>query len=150
MTSKTILTDLYQLTMMAAYVDNQKDDEATFDLFLRKLPPDWGYFIANGIEDAIDYATSIHFTDDDREYLGGLGLFSDDFIEWLKEFRFQGDIYAVPEGTPITANTPLLRVTGKRTQAQFLETALLNMINFQTMIASKANRVVLAAGDAKV
>ncbi|MBI1968888.1 nicotinate phosphoribosyltransferase [Candidatus Woesearchaeota archaeon] len=154
MTSKTLLTDLYQLTMMAAYADNQKDDEATFDLFIRKLPQDWGYFIANGIEDAIDYATNIHFTDEDRAYLRsirqGIRLFSDDFIEWLKDFRFQGDIYAVPEGTPVTANTPLLRVTGKRTQAQFLETALLNMINFQTMIATKASRVVLAAGDSKV
>ena len=150
MTSKTLLTDLYQLTMMAAYVDNQKDDDATFDLFIRKLPQDWGYFIANGIEDAIEYAANIHFTDEDREYLRSIRLFSDDFIEWLKEFRFQGDIYAVPEGTPVTANTPLLRVTGKRTQAQFLESALLNIINFQTMIATKANRVVLAAGDAKV
>jgi len=149
MTSKTLLTDLYQLTMMAAYVDNQKDDDATFDLFIRKLPQDWGYFIANGIEDAIEYAANIHFTDEDREYLRSIRLFSDDFIEWLKEFRFQGDIYAVPEGTPVTANTPLLRVTGKRTQAQFLESALLNIINFQTMIATKANRVVLAAGDAK-
>ena len=154
MTDKTLLTDLYKLTMMAAYVDNQKDDEATFDLFIRRLPQDWGYFIANGIEDAIDYAANIHFTDEDRAYLRsirqGIRLFSDDFIEWLEEFHFQGDIYAVPEGTPVTANTPLLRVTGKRTQAQFLETALLNMINFQTMIATKANRVVLAAGDAKV
>lgn len=150
MQAKTLLTDLYQLTMNAAYFDNNKDEVATFDLSIRKLPKDWGYYIANGIEDAIDYATSIEFSSKDINYLKKEGLFKKEFLEFLKNLRFEGDIYAVKEGTPIAPNAPILRVTAKRTQAQFLETALLNIINYQTMIASKANRVVNAAGKAKV
>jgi nicotinate phosphoribosyltransferase len=150
MNNKTMLTDLYQLTMDAAYVDNQKDEIATFDLFIRKLPEDWGYYIANGIEEAVDYLTNLQFTDEDVEYLRKQGIFQEEFLEFLRTFRFEGDVYAVKEGTPIFANEPVLRVTAKRTQAQFLETTLLNIINFQTMIASKASRVVNAAGNAKV
>ncbi|MFH1182285.1 MAG: nicotinate phosphoribosyltransferase [Candidatus Woesearchaeota archaeon] len=150
MEKKTMLTDLYQLTMNAAYFDNNKDETATFDLFIRKLPLDWGYFIANGVEDAVDYATNIGFTEEDLDYLSREGLFKQEFLEQLRGFRFEGDIYAVKEGTPIFPNEPVLRVTAKRTQAQFLETALLNIINFQTMIATKANRVVNAAQGAKV
>src|SRR3989344_5165209 len=123
MKQKTLLTDLYQLTMNAAYFDNKKDDIATFDLFIRKLPEDWGYFIANGIEDAIDYATNIKFEEEDIEYLRSQGLFKEEYLEFLKDFKFEGEIYAVPEGTPVAPNTPILRVTAKRTQAQFLETA---------------------------
>jgi nicotinate phosphoribosyltransferase len=149
MNNKTMLTDLYQITMGAVYFAEQKDDIATFDLFIRKLPKDWGYFLANGIEDAIDYLTSIKFQDDDIEYLRGQG-FSESYLDFLKGFKFEGEVYAVKEGTPIFANEPILRVTAKRSQAQFVETALLNMINFQTMIASKASRVVQASGDAKV
>lgn len=152
MENKTMLTDLYQLTMNAAYFDNNKDDVATFDLFIRKLPEDWGYFIANGIEDAIDYATSIKFEEEDIEYLRSQGKFKEAYLEFLKDFKFEGEIYAVPEGTPVAPNTPILRVTAKRTQAQFLESALLNIINFQTMIATKASRVIKAAskGNATV
>lgn len=150
MKQKTMLTDLYQLTMNAAYFGNDKDDEATFDLFIRKLPEDWGFFIANGIEDAIDYATSVSFTEEDIAYLREQGLFSNEYLDVLRDFRFEGDICAVQEGTPVGANTPILRVTGSRMQAQFLETTLLNIINFQTLIATKANRVVSAAGDARV
>ncbi|MFH1248618.1 MAG: nicotinate phosphoribosyltransferase [archaeon] len=148
---KTLLTDLYQLTMNAAYFDNNKNDEnATFDLFIRKLPDDWGYYIAAGVEEAIDYATNIKFEQEDIDYLGKQGIFAKDFLEFLKGFKFNGEIYAVKEGTPIAANTPVMRVSAKRAQAQFLETGLLNIINFQTMVATKANRVVNAAKDAKV
>lgn len=150
MREKTMLTDLYQLTMNAAYFDNDKDEVATFDLFIRKLPEDWGYFIANGIEDAIDYATNIAFKHGEIDYLKGQGLFTSAFLDFLKDFRFTGDIYAVKEGTPVFPNEPIARVTARRTEAQFLETALLNIINFQTMIATKANRVVNAAIDARV
>ncbi len=143
--NKTMLTDLYQITMGAAYFDNGKDDEATFDLFIRKLPQDWGFFIANGIEDAVDYITSLKFEEDDIEYLREQGMFAEDFLEFLRDFRFEGDVYTVREGTPVFPNEPVMRVTGKRTQAQFVETALLNMVNFQTMIATKTNRVVNAA-----
>ncbi len=150
MKNKTMLTDLYQLTMNAAYFENKKDDIATFDLFIRKLPEDWSYFIACGVEDAIDYATSIKFEDEDIEYLRSQGLFKEDYLQFLKNFKFEGEIYAVSEGTPVAPNTPILRVTAKRTQAQLLETTLLNIINFQTMIATKARRVVMAAGRADV
>jgi nicotinate phosphoribosyltransferase len=148
--NKALLTDLYQLTMGAAYFESSKNDTATFELFIRSLPKDWGYFVAAGIEDAIDYATSIKFTDDDIRYLRDQRLFSEEYLSHLKEMRFEGDIYAVPEGTPIFPNEPILRVTAKRDQAQLLETALLNIINHQTLIASKASRVVNAAAPAKV
>jgi nicotinate phosphoribosyltransferase len=148
--NKTMLTDLYQLTMNAAYFGNDKDDVATFDLFIRKLPQDWGYFIANGIEDALDYMTNLKFEAEDIDYLRGQKMFTEEFLDFLKDFKFEGDVYAVKEGTPIFSNEPIMRITAKRTQAQFVETALLNMINFQTMIATKANRVVNAAGKAKV
>ena len=148
--NRTMLTDLYQLTMNAGYFARGKNDQATFDLFVRKLPKDWGFFIANGIEDAIDYATNIGFNEDDIEYLREQVLFEEDYLNSLRDFRFTGYIYAVREGTPVTANTPILRVTGPRMEAQLLETMLLNTINFQTMIATKANRVVNAANQAKV
>lgn len=147
---KTMLTDLYQLTMNAAYFGNNKDETATFELFIRNLPENWGYFIANGIEDAIDYATSIKFTKEDIDYLRGQKLFTEDYLQSLESFKFEGEIYAVKEGTPVFPNMPILRVTAKRTQAQFLETALLNIINFQTLIATKASRVVNSAKEAKV
>ncbi|MCM2325057.1 MAG: nicotinate phosphoribosyltransferase [Candidatus Woesearchaeota archaeon] len=150
MGNKTMLTDLYQITMMAGYVDNQKDDVATFDLFIRDLPKDWGYFIAAGIEDAVDYITSIKFTGNDIDYLRQQGIFEDSFLSFLKDFRFTGEVYAVKEGSVVFPNEPIMRVTANRTQAQFLETTLLNMINFQTMIASKASRVVDAASGASV
>ncbi|MGD0803732.1 MAG: nicotinate phosphoribosyltransferase [Candidatus Bathyarchaeia archaeon] len=146
-----LLTDLYQLTMNAAYIDNDKEDEiASFEMFIRTLPTNWGYFVAVGIDDAIDYATKVRFTDDDVAYLQGLNIFKDDYFDYLRHFRFEGNITALNEGTPITVDSPIMRVTAKRPQAQLLETALLNTVNFQTLIASKASRVVNAAGKAKV
>src|SRR3989344_4250608 len=148
--NRALLTDLYQLTMNAGYFANKKNDLATFDLFVRKLPKYWGFFIANGIEDAIDYATNIKFEDDDIEYLKDQRLFSEDYLRVLKDLRFTGEIYVIREGTPVAPNTPLLRITAPRMEAQLLETMLLNTVNFQTMIATKANRVVNAAAPAKV
>lgn len=148
--NRTMLTDLYQLTMNAAYDDNKKNGTATFDLFVRKLPKDWGFFVAGGIEDAIDYATNITFTEEDLAYLREQGLFKEDFLEQLREFRFTGNIEGVKEGTPVAPNTPILRITAPRQESQFLETMLLNTINFQTMIATKANRIVNAAAPAKI
>src|SRR3989344_1359149 len=136
--------------MKACYFARGKNDQATFDLFVRKTPKDWGFFIANGIEDALDYATNIGFNEGDIEYLRGQGLFIEDYLNSLRDFKFTGEIYAVREGTPVAANTPILRVTGTRMESQLLETMLLNTINFQTMIATKANRVVNAAAPAKV
>ncbi|MBI4440631.1 nicotinate phosphoribosyltransferase [Candidatus Woesearchaeota archaeon] len=148
--SKALLTDLYQLTMNAAYAESSKDDRATFELFIRHLPTDWGYFIANGIEDAIDDAMNLRFSDDDLAYLRSQNLFSNKYLETLRTFQFTGDINAVREGTPVTANTPIIQVAAPRTQGQLLETMLLNTINFQTMIASKASRIVHAAHGSRV
>jgi nicotinate phosphoribosyltransferase len=149
-TNKTMLTDLYQLTMGAGYFDNKRDGIATFDLFVRSLPKDWGYYVANGVEDAIDYLTDIRFEDSDIDYLRSLGRFAPEFLDSLRTFRFEGAAYAVKEGTPIFPGEPILRITAPLEQAQFVETALLNTVNFQTMIATKASRVVNAARGAKV
>jgi len=148
--NRAMLTDMYQLTMGAAYLDSGKNEEATFDMFVRKLPEDWGFFIANGIEDAIDYATSLEFSEEDIEYLREQGLFNESHLDFFRNFKFSGEIRAVREGTPVAPNVPILSVTAPRIEAQLLETMLLNTINFQTMIATKANRVVSAAAPAKV
>jgi len=136
--------------MNAAYFDNNRNETATFDLFIRKLPKDWGFFIANGIEDALDYITTLGFNEEGIAYLRAQEKFKDDFLDYLKDFKFTGDVWAVKEGTPVAPNTPILRVTAPRMEGQFIESALLNMINFQTMIATKANRVVNAAQGADV
>lgn len=148
--NRTMLTDLYQLTMGAGYFAAGKNEKAIFDLFIRKLPKDWGFFIANGIEDAIDYATNVRFDESDIDYLRDQGLFNEKFLNALRNFRFTGEIYAVREGTPVAPNTPLMRIEGPRMESQLLETMLLNTVNFQTMIATKANRVVNAASPAAV
>jgi nicotinate phosphoribosyltransferase len=148
---RALLTDLYQLTMDAAYIDNGKaEDIASFEMFIRSLPKDWGYFIAAGIDEALSYLCNLHFTETDIEYLRKTGLFKPEYLEYLEGFKFTGDIWAIREGTPFTAETPIVRVTAKRSQAQLVETILLNVVNFQTMIASKASRIVNAAGEAKV
>lgn len=144
--TNALLTDLYQLTMMAAYAKNDmSDDEATFDMFIRKLPKDWGYYIAAGIEDAIDEIINLEFDESDIEYLREQNIFEESFLEELTDFKFDGEIYAVKEGEVVFPNEPLIRITGKRSQVQLLETLVLNTINYQTMIASKASRVVEAA-----
>ncbi len=141
-----LLTDFYQLTMNAAYLDNGRDNEiATFDLFIRKLPKDRGYFLAAGLEDVIKYIKDLRFNESDIDYLRRQGTFKEEFLDSLKGFRFTGDIYAVPEGTPVFANEPIIRVTAPRMEAQYIETFFLNVVNFQTMIATKASRVVEAA-----
>jgi nicotinate phosphoribosyltransferase len=143
---KAMLTDLYQLTMGAAYVENEKEDEkATFDYFIRNLPKDWGYFIANGVDDTVEIATKLRFRDDDLEYLKGQKIFNDEFLDYLENFHFKGDIYAMGDGTPFAPGAPVIRVTGNLPEAQILETVLLNTMNYQTMTASKASRVVNAA-----
>ena len=148
--NRTMLTDLYQLTMGAAYFENGKNDMASFELFIRKLPKDWGFFIANGIEDAIDYATNMKFESEDIEFLREQNMFSENYLNFLREFKFNGEIHCVKEGTPIVPNTPIMGVRGPRIEAQLLETMLLNCVNFGTLIATKANRIVNAAAPGKV
>ena len=146
----TLLTDLYELTMMQGYYHsgNQKDKEVVFDLFYRKNPSGNGFAICCGLDLAIDYIKNLKFSEGDLEYLRSLNVFSEDFIEYLSTFRFTGDIYAIPEGTVVFPMEPLMRVKAPIMEAQIIETALLNIINHQSLIATKAARVVWAAqGD---
>jgi nicotinate phosphoribosyltransferase len=146
-----LLTDFYLLTMVAAYLDNRKaDDIVSFEMFIRSLPKNWGYFIAAGVDEALDHICNLRFTMEDIEYLRDTGLFKPEYLDYLADYRFTGDIHAIREGTPFTAESPIIRVTAKRSNAQLVETLLLNKVNFQSMIASKASRVVNAAGNAKV
>ncbi len=144
-----LLTDLYQLTMTYGYFrEGRAEQPVVFDLFFRQLPPGSGYVLAAGLEQAVEYLLNLRFSQEDLAYLAQLNLFDAGFLEYLRTFRFTGDLWAVPEGTPVFPHEPLLRVTAPVVQAQMVETALLNMVNFQSLIATKACRVTLAAkGD---
>lgn len=147
----TLATDLYELTMIYGYYKTETAERtAVFDLFFRRLPWDNGFALAAGLEQAIEYVKELRFTGEDIAYLRSLNLFSEDFLEYLRDLRFTGDIDAVPEGTPVFPAEPIVRVTAPIAQAQLLETTLLNIINHQTLIATKAARVVEAAGDTTV
>lgn len=145
----TLLTDLYQLTMMQGYFENDVNNhKVVFDLFYRTNPSGNGYAICAGLEQAISYIETIKFEEEDIAYLDSLNLFSKAFLDYLKDFKFTGDIDAIPEGTVVFPEEPLMRVTAPIFEAQFVETALLNIINHQSLIATKAARVVRAAeGD---
>jgi len=152
MRNLTLLTDFYELTMMQAYHHTQqatgRKQTAVFDMFYRENPCGSGYAVAAGLQQVIDYINNLSFTDDDINYLRGTDTFNEDFLTYLKKFRFTGDIYAVPEGTVIFPGEPLVRVTAPLMEAQFIETAILNIINHQCLIATKAARVCWAAlGD---
>ena len=144
----TLLTDLYQLTMMNGYLRNGKqEDVAVFDLFFRRNNV-ITYSVAAGLEQAVDYIRSIRFSEEDIAYLRSLGLFDEEFLEYLRTFRFTGDLYAVPEGTVVFPEEPIITVRAPILEAQFVETALLNIVNHQTLIASKSAKVSYAAkGD---
>jgi nicotinate phosphoribosyltransferase len=145
----SLLTDFYELTMCAAYYDNKNFETATFDLFIRRLPENRSYFLFAGLEEALGYLQSIKFTDEHIAYLKTQG-FKDDFLEYLRNFKFTGEVWAMPEGTVAFPNEPLIRITAPIIEAQLVETFLLNSINHQTMIATKASRVVEAAKDKAV
>ena len=149
MRNLTLLTDLYQLTMLNGYFEkNIHEDMVIFDMFFRKNACNGGYTIVCGIEQFVEYINNIHFSEDDLAYLKSLNLFSDKFLTFLKDFKFTGDIYAVEEGTIMFPNEPILTVKAPLYQAQLIETALLTIINFQSLIATKASRVCFAAqGD---
>lgn len=140
----SLFTDFYELTMCASYFDNKNFEPATFDLFIRRLPENRSYFLFAGLEQALQYLQSIKFTKQHLAYLKKQG-FSQDFLDYLRDFRFAGDVCAMPEGTVAFPNEPLIRVTAPIIEAQLVETFLLNTINLQTMIATKASRVVHAA-----
>lgn len=144
----TLLTDLYELTMMQGYFKNQKNETVIFDAFYRTNPCGNGYSIAAGLEQVIEYIKELHFSNEDIEYLRSLSIFDDDFLEYLSDFKFTGDIYAVEEGTVIFPREPIIKVIAPIMEAQLIETAILNIINHQSLIATKAARVVYAAkGD---
>ena len=149
MRNLTLLTDLYQLTMLNGYYEkNIHEDIVVFDMFFRKNACNGGYTIICGIEQLVEYIHNLHFSDDDLEYLKSLGLFSDKFLDFLKDFKFTGDIYAVEEGTIMFPKEPIITVKAPLYQAQLIETALLTIVNFQSLIATKASRVCYAAkGD---
>ena len=141
-----LLTDLYELTMGAAYFAQGMDQPATFDLFVRKLPHNRNFLVACGLEQALDYLATMRFDDAALEYLRSLELFGEDFLERLGAFRFTGDVWAVPEGEVVFADEPLVSVTAPMVEAQLVETFLLATVLFQTMVASKAARVAIACG----
>jgi len=143
-----LATDLYQLTMAAAYHADNRFERATFELFVRRFPPNRSYLLVAGLEQALDYLTNLEFDDGDIDFLRGLKVFRRQphaFFEYLRDFRFTGDVFAMPEGTLAFPNEPMLRIEAPLIEAQIVETFLLATINFQTMIASKAARVVEAA-----
>jgi nicotinate phosphoribosyltransferase len=146
-TSTGLLVDLYQLTMGESYLaEGLSEREATFSLFYRSLPAGWGYLLAAGLEAALRYLEELRFGDDDLAYLEGTGLFSPAFLERLRSFRFSGSVRAVPEGTAVFPGEPLLEVTAPILEAQIAETMVLNELQLQTLVASKAARSVEAAG----
>ncbi|HZK38035.1 MAG TPA: nicotinate phosphoribosyltransferase [Clostridia bacterium] len=150
MRNLSLMTDLYQLTMMNGYLKSGIDkDIVVFDMFFRKNPCENSYTIIAGIEQVIDYIENIGFSEDDLAYLRGLNLFDDKFIDYLRDFEFSGTIYCVEEGSIMFPYEPILRVKAPIIEAQLLETAILNLINFPSLIATKASRICSAArGDA--
>lgn len=145
----TLLTDLYELTMMQGYFKNKDRNETViFDAFYRSNPCGGGYSISAGLEQVIQYIKELHFDSEDIDYLSSLGIFEDDFLEYLSNFKFSGDIYAIPEGTVMFPREPIVKVIAPIMEAQLVETAILNIINHQSLIATKAARVCYAAkGD---
>ena len=141
-----LLTDFYELTMANGYLQHGlKDKQAYFDMFFRRIPDDGGFAIMAGVEQLIEYLKNLKFTDTDIEYLRSKNIFSEDFLQYLKSFKFSCDVWAIPEGTPIFPNEPIVTVIGPVIEAQFIETMVLLTINHQSLIATKANRVVRAA-----
>ena len=140
-----LFTDLYELTMCASYFDNNVHDVGTFELFVRDFPPNRSYFIAAGLEDALNYLENLKFNEAQIQFLKSKRLFKDAFLEYLRDFEFTGDVFAMTEGTVFFPNEPVLSVTAPLIEAQIAETYLLNAINLQTTIATKASRVVHAA-----
>lgn len=148
-----LLTDLYELTMAAGYVQTGFDGRATFELFIRHLPPHRNYLVVAGLEDAVDFLEHVNFSADEVEYLRGHPIFAKihaEFFDYLRKFRFSGDVWAMPEGTIAFPGEPVMRVTAPIAEAQLLETYLLATLSYSTMIASKAARIYTAAQGRQV
>lgn len=149
MRNLTMLMDFYELTMANGYfVKGFSNTQVVFDVFYRSNPDEGGFVICTGLEQVIDYINNMHFTEDDIAYLRGRNMFDEGFLQYLKDFKFKGTIEAVPEGTIVYPNTPLMTVTAPLIDAQLIETMILLTINHQSLIATKTNRICRAAGDA--
>jgi len=146
--NQTLLTDLYELTMMQGYFRSGNNEKVVFDAFYRDNPFKGGYAIMAGLQQAIEYLDNLHFDEEDINYLRSLGIFGEDFLDYLKGFHFSGDVYAIPEGSVMFPREPMVKIIAPIMEAQLIETALLNIINHQSLIATKASRVCDAAeGD---
>jgi len=145
-TDSVLLTDLYQLTMLQSYWKRGMTAPAVFEFFARKLPPGRGFLVAAGLELLLDYLEGLRFEDEELAWVRGCGRFEPGFADWLARLRFTGDVDAMPEGTVCFPDEPLIRVTAPLPEAQLVETRLVNLVHFQTLIASKAARAVLVAG----
>ncbi len=142
----TMLTDFYELTMANGYfMSDMKDQRACFDMYFRNVPDNGGYAIMAGLEQLIEYLQDLHFSDEDIDYLRAQGMFGEDFLNYLKNFKFSCDVYSVEEGTPVFPSEPIISVEGPMIEAQFVETMILLLINHQSLIATKANRISMAA-----
>ncbi|HUH08798.1 MAG TPA: nicotinate phosphoribosyltransferase [Egibacteraceae bacterium] len=149
--SQALLTDLYELTMMAGYhAEGRSDEQATFDLYFRRPPAGVDLVVAAGLDLALDYLERLRFSSEDLDYLASLALFDDEFLAYLSQLRFRGDVWAIREGTPVFPDEPLLRVTAPLGQAQLVETALLNLVCYSCVVASNAAQIVAAAGGKRV
>jgi nicotinate phosphoribosyltransferase len=140
-----LLTDLYQLNMMQAYLDHGETKPAVFDFFMRRLPARRGFLLAAGLEQALEFLEGLHFTSEEITWLASTGRFGKGLLDYLAELRFTGDVHAIPEGTVFFADEPILRITAPLPQAQLIETRLINIVHFQCLVASKAARMILAA-----
>lgn len=145
MTTNPLLTDLYELNMVQAYLDKVEDGEAVFEFFVRRLPARRGFLMAAGLEDALQFLETMRYSAADIDWLKSTGRFRDNLLDYLRDFRFTGDVHAIPEGSVCFPGEPLLRITAPLPQAQLVESRLINILHFQTLIASKAARMVLAA-----
>src|SRR5512146_2438261 len=143
--ANSLLTDLYQLNMLQAYLDHGQTDTAVFEFFVRRLPARRGFLMAAGLEQALDFLEGLRFSNEDIDWLRHSKRFTDGFVDCLARLRFTGDVDAMPEGTVFFENEPIIRVIAPLPQAQLVETRLINILHFQSLIASKAARMVLAA-----
>ena len=140
-----LLTDLYQLNMIQAYLDHGETKTAVFEFFVRKFPPRRGFLIAAGLQQVLDFLENLRFSPEEIDWLARTHRFDKRLLDHLASFRFTGDVHAIPEGRVFFANEPIVRVTAPMPQAQLVETRLINIVHFQTLIAAKAARLVLAA-----
>jgi len=145
-----LFSDLYELTMAASYFEEEKFEESTFSLFIRQYPTDRAYFVAAGLEEVLHYLETLGFQEDDLAYLETTGLFKPRFLDYLKDLRFTGEVYALPEGSIFFKDEPILEVTAPIIEAQLVETFVINAINFQTLIATKASRSTYIAGTRRL